>query len=295
MYLIRTLSVALLGWLYLSPLSAVETENDMQAQIINFWSGNRTPVRVEYEREVIIAILNATQNTHGHWQLKEQLSDYIQEAEVFTSKGHDLFVTVAGNQKFMPGDRIAIPVPLVKGLLGYRVPIIRAKDQKLFSQIDSVEQLRKLRAGIPETWSDAVVYRHNDYSVIERGSFDELFKRLSAGEIDYAAFGANEVENVFETMAKIQGDLTIETTLLIYYPFPLVFYVNPQREELANRVQHGLDIIVNNGVLDAIFERYYSDIVARLNLNKRHLLTLENPLLPEYMKNMTPLKITETP
>lgn len=285
--------IALLSGLYCTAIPSVAENGGLsdREMVISVWSGNRTVAREDYEREVLKAVLDATKKTHNAWRLEEELSDYEAESEVFKSKGHDIFVTVGGNQKFGPQDRIVVPVPLVKGLLGYRVPIIRAKDSEQFAKIKSAEQLKQLRVGIPATWSDADVYRHNGYNVVERGHFDELFQRLSDDEIDYVAFGANEVEKVFENRAKVQGDLMVAPSFLVYYPFPLVFYVSPERPELAKRVHEGLQTIQKNGELDAIFNRYYGDIVERLNLRERQLFSLENPLLPAYLQNMKPLSL----
>lgn len=257
-------------------------------QTVNFWNGNKTEARQQYEREVLKAVMNATVSSHGEWHLKEDLTDYPKasdEAAVFRM-GYDLFVTVAGNKKLADEDKIIIPMPLMKGLLGYRLLIINAKDRKTFSGITSAEQLQKLRMGIPETWADADLFRHNGYKVVERGDFDDLFNRLLAGEFDYAAFGANEIEGVFANRAKPKGNFVIDQSLLVYYPFPLVFYVNPEKPQLVARVREGLRIIQQNGKFDAIFDRFYGETVEQLNLKERRLIVLDNPILPKSLQGM---------
>ncbi|MFN2396758.1 MAG: hypothetical protein ABR597_13850, partial [Bacteroidales bacterium] len=94
-----------------------------------------------------------------------------------------------------------IPHLLTKNLLGYRIPIIRQEDAGLFSEIRNAEDLKKLKHGIPLTWSDADIFRHNGYNVVEDGSFDDIFERLQAGLFDYSSFGANEVLGVYENRA----------------------------------------------------------------------------------------------
>jgi ABC-type amino acid transport substrate-binding protein len=102
------------------------------------------------------------------------------------------------------------------------------------------------------------------------------------------ALGANEIEEAFTTMAEPLGDLVIEPTLMLYYPFPLVFYLNPKRVELAARVKVGLQYIINNGQLDAIFNKYNGNIVERLSLKQRKALHLNNPILPNEMRDFSP-------
>lgn len=260
------------------------------AAVIKFWNGNKTASRQHYEREILDAVLAASA-TKGAVTVAESRADYPlaeDEASVFRSKGFDIFGTVAGNQKLAHEQKILIPLPLMKGLLGYRILIIRKADAQKFAAIKSAGELKKLRMGIPSTWADAGLFRHNGYPVEEKGSFDDLFTRLENNEFDYVTFGANEVSGVFAERAAASGKLIIEPSLLVYYPFPLVFYVNPQQPALAERVTRGLQAIAGNGELDRIFNRYYGDLLAQLHVAKRTRITLENPILPEAMAGFTP-------
>lgn len=264
------------------------TPQEPGAVTIKFWNGNKTQSRQDYEREVLQAALDATQ---GAYVLDESRADYPraeEEAAVFREKGFHIFGTVAGNQKLAQEEKVLIPAPLMKGLLGYRILIIRTADAKKFARIKSASALKQLRMGIPATWADAGLFRHNGYPVVEKGSFDELFTRLERGEFDYVTFGANEVASVFAERAAHSGKLMIEPSLLVYYPFPLVFYVSPVQPELARRVSDGLEQISKNGVLDKIFNRYYGDTLAQLGLPKRTRISLENPILPLEMADFAP-------
>lgn len=291
MKLISRSALCVLWLLAVTAEAGVESKPAAEPLVIDFWNGNRTQARQEYEREILQAVLDATKDTHGPWQIKEDVSDYPKaedEGGVFRVKGHDLFVTVAGNKKLENEQKIVIPVPIMKGLLGYRIPIVREEDLQKFSKITSEKQLKKLRLGIPETWADADLFRHNGYKVVEKGDFDSLFKRLAAGEFDYVAFGANEIAGVYEDRAKHVEGLVIDDSLLIYYPFPLVFYIHPERQKLAERINAGLGEIKNNGTLDRIFQSYYGNIVEEQGLHKRKVIMLENPILPSEMKNLRP-------
>lgn len=257
---------------------------------IDFWSGNRSAARQVYEREVLEAVLAATEDDMGAWEIVETSDDYPgdEESRVFSEKDHDVFVTVAGNRKFEAGGVIDIPHPMARNLLGYRIPVIRAQDAGAFAAIRTVDAMKSLRHGIPETWSDADVFRHNGYAVAEEGTFDDIFQRLNSGRFDYSAFGANEVLGVFENRASKQTGLAIDDHLLMFYPFPLVFYVNPERPGLAARIENGMLEIEKSGKLDEIFDRHYGDVVERLGLKQRTLFILDNPLVPEKFSDLTP-------
>lgn len=257
---------------------------------IDFWNGNRSEIRQQYEREVLEAALNATSNEFGPFEITETLTEYpgTQESLVFSEKKHHLFVTIAGNQKFKANDMIVIGKPIAKNLLGYRIPIIKKEALDQFGDITSSQQLKNFTHGIPETWSDATIFRHNGYKVAEEGNFDDIFERLADGNFDYTAFGANEVVSAFKNRAAKHQSLTIEDNLMLFYPFPLVFYVNPNMPELAQRIDQGLQAIIDSGELDDIFNRYYANIVQTLNLEKRTLLMLENPLIPKEFADLKP-------
>ena len=287
------LMVLSMAWLPVMAGAPAQSENDVAAKPVSIalWNGNKTASRQQYEREVLEAALNVSEARYGKWALVEDKTDYpaaADEASVFSKKGFDIFGTVAGNTKLADEPKILIPQPLMKGLLGYRILIIRAADKAKFAAIKSPTQLQSLRMGIPATWADAELFRQNGYTVEEKGSFDDLFVRLENNEFDYVTFGANEVSGVFAERAAKSGKLMIEPSLLVFYPFPLVFYVNPNNKVLAERVEQGLLAIQANGELDAIFNRYFAAELKQVDLPARSMITLKNPILPEEMTEFKP-------
>ena len=288
----KLVALILIGCIGGSALAATEQASiNATTTLVKLWNGNKTASRQQYELEILEAALNATKASQGQWQLQESLTDYplaADEASVFRSKGFDIFGTVAGNAKLANEKKILIPLPLMKGLLGYRILIIRAADKEKFVAIKSAQQLQQLRMGIPSTWADAELFRHNGYKVEEKGSFDDLFTRLENNEFDYVTFGANEVTGVFSERAAKSDKLIVDSSLVVFYPFPLVFYVNPDSKALAARVTEGLQIISANGELDKIFNRYFAADLAAVNLPARAMIKLKNPILPAEMADFKP-------
>lgn len=268
------------------PMNTLTSDTTM----VDLWNGNRSEIRQVYEKEVLIAAMSVTESDYGPWEITETLDEYPgnEESLVFIEKGHDLFVTIAGNQKFSDGNMIVIPKPLAKNLLGYRIPIIRENDSDTFEDISGSEEIQLLKHGIPETWSDTVIFRENGCQVAEEGDFDDIFERLESGRFDYSAYGANEVLSVYENRASQRDGLIIDQNILFFYSFPLVFYVNPNSPELADRVEEGMRRIIDSGELDSIFISYYGDIVKKLNLKNRTLFVLDNPLTSEKFRDLKP-------
>lgn len=257
---------------------------------IKFWSGNRTQIRQDYERLVLKAVLEVTEKDFGLWKIKETAIDLPgdTESKVFSEKNFDLFVTIAGNQKFKNQEVHVIKEPLAKNLLGYRIPIVNEKVSKQFHSEAKASDLKALVHGIPETWSDVEIFEQNGYSVLEKGSLDNLFERLSKDEFDYSAFGANEILSVFKHRASKFENLEIAQGILFYYPFPMVFYVHPHQKKLAERLEIGMERIQKNGKLDSIFNSFYATLIEDLKLNQRKIFNLENPFIPEAFKTLQP-------
>ena len=257
---------------------------------IKFWNGNKTRVRQSYESELLKACLSATKKDFGRSTVLIDNTNYPlaeDECNVFAN-GIDILVTVAGNLKFEHQQKIIIPQPLAKGLLGYRLILIRNESLETFRKLESIRALQALSIGIPRTWADAGMFRQNGYQVVEEGTFDDLFVLLKSKAFDYTALGANEIEDVYKERVANLGGISIEPSTMIYYPYPLVFYVNPSRPELADRVASGLKVILENGQHDQIFQKHHGDVVRRLNLKQRKVFTLNNPILPTQMQSFTP-------
>ena len=254
---------------------------------INFWNGNKSHPRQSFETELLQAILIETEVQYGEFKLNSDNTDYPDaedEGNIFDN-GTDILVTVAGNLKFSHKPKIMISQPLAKGLLGYRLLMVNDSDLAKFNSLASASTLQSLSIGIPETWADAELFRKNQYHVVEKGSFDTLFQLLKNGEFDYTALGANEIEEEYNQRVIPIGDISIEPSIVLYYPFPLVFYINAENTALAERVNQGLAAIIANGEYDSLFNKHHGDIVARLNLKNRKIFTLDNPILPDNMKN----------
>lgn len=254
-----------------------------------FWNGNKSAARQNYELALLEACLHVTDQEYGSIDLGVDTTDYPSaddEANVFAT-GADILVTVAGNVKFKDTQKWVITQPLTKGLLGYRLLLVRDESLGGFSQINQPQQLQALSIGIPQTWADAELFRHNQYKVIEKGSLEDLFLQLKNGTFDYVALGVNEIEDIFNNKVKPVGGISIEPSLMLYYPFPLVFYVTPTNPNLAKRVKTGLNKIIASGEFEVLFKHHHGDVVQRLNLGNRKIFRLSNPALPAEMSDFS--------
>ena len=254
--------------------------------MVQFWNGNKSAIRQEFEWKVLQLALRQTKPNQ---LINNDLTDHPSaedEGQVF-ARGSDVLVTVAGNMKFAQGSYLMLPQPLCRGLLGCRVLIVHKNRLKEFSSV-SEAQLKKLSIGIPATWADAELFRVNQYHVVEQGSLEERLIAVQNSECDYMALGANEAEAIVAQFAHLAPDLVVEPTLMLYYPFPLVFYCHPEKHDLMANIAQGLELCMANGELDALFEQTYGADVRAVNLDQRRVFHLTNPTLPSELAYYQP-------
>lgn len=172
----------------------------------------------------------------------------------------------------------AIRVPLYKGLMGWRVLLVRKADLPKFAALRSVEELKQLVALQGHDWPDTDILRANGFRVMTGAYYHTLFEMLASGRVDY--FPRGVVEAYDELRAHPDLGLAVEPTLLIRYPTALYFFVHKGNKQLAADLRMGMDAIVADGTLDRLFHRYHETYLKQANLKQRRVFELPNPLLP---------------
>lgn len=246
--------------------------------MVTFWNGNKSPARQKYEHDVLRLALSSTR---GGDDISVDNTDYPSaedEGNVFNS-GVDILATIAGNKKFKGKRFFEVKAPICKGLLGWRLMIVARSRESEFSTL-TFEQLKAKRVGVPDTWVDAELFRHNGFDVLEKGSLDEMLNWLADGVVDFITLGANEAHDILDQYPELKLKLAVEMTTSLYYPFPVVFYINPENLALAKAVEQGINRAKKEGTLDLLFQTYFGEVITAVDLNRRHVLSLENPLLP---------------
>jgi hypothetical protein len=65
-----------------------------------------------------------------------------------------------------------------RGLLGYRLLLIRADDQARFAKVRTLDDLRHLRAGLGKGWADVNIFEASGVEVVEGSNYEGLFGML---------------------------------------------------------------------------------------------------------------------
>ena len=178
-------------------------------------------------------------------------------------------------------EQLAIPVriPLFKGLIGWRVLLIHEARTGQFLPINTPEQLQPLRALQGHDWPDTKILTQNGYTVMPHVNYESMFGLLVRGRGDYFPRSVIEVQS--ELAVREPLPLVIEPHLILKYPTAFYFFVNQDKPELASALEKGLMTMHQNGEFNRIFDQYFADFLAQLNLGSRNVFELENTNLPE--------------
>lgn len=236
--------------------------------------------RSQYFIDVLRLALDKTPDLGECFTLKA-LQSPMYQARALKSLDKDYGVDIVWSMtskeretKFLP-----IRIPLLKGLLGFRTFIIRRIDEEKFANIQSLKELQSLVIGQGRNWPDTKILRANNFSVVEGGSYDGLFKMLQLKRFDYFPRGVTEI---WEELLAHQGkDLIMEQTLLLHYNAPIYFFVSKKNTALAERIERGLILAIKDGTFDTLFmnNSVYKKYFGQLRIESRRTIELNNPFL----------------
>jgi hypothetical protein len=199
-------------------------------------------------------------------------------AEVQKGRQNSVFWTVTSKEREQ--NLRPIRVPLFKGLLGYRLLVIRMEDVQAFAGINTLAELGKLSAGQGAQWPDTNILLANQLPVVRGLSRESLYKMLLGKRFDYFPRGITEI--VAEGELIPDRGLMIEPHLMLHYPSAMYFFVNKENRELAGRLERGLAQLMDSGEFDRLFYSLPRVQWATQLLSKRQhvILELKNPDLP---------------
>ncbi len=239
--------------------------------------------RNAYAWRLLGAALDRTRDRFGDYVLapSETVDERPNAASLLRGEGR-ISVSVFTPRTDYVGKLVPVRIPIDRGVLGYRLLLIHAGDQEKFDTVRGLRDLGPLRFGALASWADAEILRHAGLTVVTGDSFDGLFKMLSARRFDVLGRGAGEVGRDLATQRKNLPDVVVERTLALHYPLPVYFWFRGDQEghRMAERVRTGLRAMLADGSFDALFHQEFDPIIAPLDLAHRHIIELENPLLP---------------
>lgn len=282
----RLWMVCVYALLFAFPQGARAVEPEKQQQTWRFvQNGPESPgdQRYTYHWSVLKAALDATRASHGDYSVAwaSYLNEPRQIKEMQTENGA-INTMVLDSTFELERDLIPVKIPIDKGLLGYRVFLIRAEDQPRFNAVRTLADLRKFSMGQGSDWSDMDIYQSAGFQVVGGDRYDALFDMLMNRRFDAFGRGVTEVTDELLTHQGRYPSMAIEQSTMLYYPMPVYFWFpkTSKGRMYAKRVEAGMLKISQNGTLDRMFKEHFGPTIEALQLKKRRLFRIPNPNLP---------------
>ena len=246
--------------------------------------------RFEYYWQLLARALTLTEPDFGPYVLRSATSAMTERRaleELMTDSGK-ITVLVHGNVADYEKQLLPVYFPLDKGLLGYRVFLIRSETQARLESVKGLGDLRQHSIGQGLNWGDVTILRNAGLTVVEGTSYEGLFAMLAAGRFELFSRGVVEIGEELARQKSNHPELMIERNLLLYYPLTRYFYVrrSPEGEALARRISTGLERMLSNGSFDKMFQTFKAPFENEIGFRNRLLIEIDNPLqTPETPRN----------
>lgn len=260
--------LALLG-LLATPVIATET-------VVYSWAESRA---LDERGHYPVALLKlALAKAGGHYHPQAARHDMAQSRTLrHVELGRELDITWTLTTPEREQRLLPIRIPIDRGLLGWRLLLIHPQHSEMLDSL-SLTELKNLRSGQEQDWPDYQILRHNGFKITPTTNYQGLFYMLQRGRIAYFPRAITEVLPEIKNQQQIP--LAIAPRWVLYYPAPVYYFVNKQRPELADAIRRGLMAAMEDGSMRALFLEHFGESIKRMELEKREIVRLENPLLP---------------
>jgi hypothetical protein len=242
--------------------------------------------RYDYDWAVLRTAMKKTVPRFGPFEMQQSTSvmSWQRMSHELLLPGGGINVLARATSRELEKQFIPIRLPIDRGLLGYRMFLVREADLPRFAAVRTLADLRKLRAGQGKDWIDVPIMRAAGLPVVEGANYRGLFAMLDAGRFDYFSRGVDEAGREYQERRASYPHMAVEPTLLLQYPLPLYFFLRRDDEgkQLARRIEAGMEMMIRDGSMNALFQKFKGPGIKSGALQKRRVIHLDNPhLTPE--------------
>ncbi len=247
--------------------------------------------KVEGEKEQILYdILALALSKSAPSMTSATLPEVLNEAQLVSEvESENLDVMWSGGDKEKDERLQAVRIPVLKGLLGHRIFLIRSQDKARFATIKMFEDLLQFEAGQGRFWGDTQILKSADIPTVTTIKYKNLFPMLEGGRFDY--FPRALHEPFIEAENHKHLDLVVDTNVMLVYPYAMYFYVNKGDQRLHDLIYSGFEKAIEDGSYDKLFfnNSMIQDVLTKANIGERTVFRVGNP----HLHPDTPLDRTE--
>lgn len=290
--MIRFISLFLSALMLTSP-AAECAESKSEPMVLRYASPPGHAFLHAYKVELIERAMEITRNEFGDFTMEVFSGDNPHDPRRVVLINDGSLVNLLWAPTGSPvtkAEVFEIPTDVLNGLLGYRVCLRNANTPSTLTQVNTLEDLKKIRIGQGEEWPDVKIYKHNQIRPILGPSLNSLFEMLGYKRFDCLPFGVNEAAYIVDQRKDQYPFLKLDDELLIYYEFSIRFYVSKRYPKIAERLTLGLKKLQENGEFDALFKKYHAEDLKKLNLKKRRAICLKSPYVEDAHQCEQPIR-----
>jgi hypothetical protein len=229
--------------------------------------------RLEYPRQLLELALSKVDTPYRIEFPSTRMNQERQALEL--EVGRTLDVAPIPSSADREARLLPIRIPLNKGLLGWRIGLVRKGEENLLAQAKTMGDLHKVHIVQGHEWPDTTILRSNGIEVLTGPDYNGLFKMLGAGRFDYFP------RSVMEIWSELDANpgLALEPHVALHYFYDSYFFVNKKNTTLARDIEHGLEKAIADGSFERLFQRTWGDALRRARLDERTVIEMRNPLL----------------
>lgn len=236
--------------------------------------------RYDYPKKLLNSVLAATQTSGSDYKITTNgISMNRTRALNSLIEGKHLHVMAEAPKPEWNDQLLVVRIPIRKGIQGFRLFLTKNEHQRKLSQIETFEDFRAIPTGSGEQWSTTSVLEQAGFNVVRGVDYEGLFGMLIRNRFITFGRGINEIFDEYEQRKSKLNDLAIDERFLLYIPLPTYFFVTPTKPELRDRIEAGLNILIQNGEFDQIFNAEFGDMIKKAKLDKRIKFSIPNPNL----------------
>lgn len=272
----RTAAACLLG---ASAVAAARPARALAPKVVRYNQGNGLTGEADFSYKVLELALSRSGKRYA---LEPSALGRTTERRTVQAimAGDGMDVAMLGAKSSVDALLAPVPIPVDRGLLGFRVFVIRADRRADFSKVRTLADLRRQEALQGYSWADTDVMRASGLTVWT-GEYRQLYPMMAAGRADFLPRGAAEIYKEFDRVDGAGKGLAIEGEILLRYRFTPLFYVAKGNQELRGDIWRGF----LEAYADGSYRRLFNsdpDVGAaldRIGLRRRRVIELPNPFL----------------
>ncbi|WP_119393881.1 type 2 periplasmic-binding domain-containing protein [Salinibius halmophilus] len=226
--------------------------------------------------------LSKTQPTHGDYQIS--FSNRFEQGRAIQDLKNNGTINVywAGTSIEREQEINPIRIPLVKGMLGMRLFAIKEESRALFDRIESLDELKPLNACQGTHWPDSDILESAGIAVYRVAAYELMWGMLERKRCQYFPRGVHEIFAEIDVRKEEYNNLVIYPDTGVYYPFPMYFFTANDNPELAERIEQGLEMAIDDGSFEALMRNHEATkhLFPLSQWQRINWISIDNPTLP---------------